>query len=652
MAVENKRLNTRILLKYDTYTNWTSKNPVLLAGEVAIATIDTGDTQKVNSVTPPQVLIKVGDGNTAYNTLPFVSGLAADVYSWAKADKKPTYSASEITGLSEYIGSHGDTNTEYQVVAAKGEDGVAIPYSYQLQSRSYTNGVWGDWTDVTNGGLIDLREIDTRLDTLETDVDTLESNLAQEVTDRGNAITTAINALDSELSVTGTKDTDGLSIEIVQTDGKLASLNASIAAETYDKYGAASGVQSNLDKEIERAEAAEQANADAIAAEKLARENAFDALDYEYSGTPAAATEGTSISYVSSVSQTDGKIAVEKTALQFKSAYNPSTNKIATEKDVTDAVADLTGAMHFKGVVDALPEDVSDYENGDVIIVSSTKKEYVFSDGAFVELGNEDLGIQAVQALDVADLNTETIKVEVGEGVTEDRSAYTFVNLGQTDGNIHATPVKIQVAMDQVTGLNEAINNGGTKDGEQDERLTALETKATTIIGDDANKSMRQVATAVATEQINNLDTEDSEVEGQYVSAVSQADGKVVVSRKAIPTISHTDSTATASDAATITVITDIDASNHTITDTRVNNVVTKVGLDAAINALDSSIEVAASTDNKHYVLTGITETDGILTGKTDIAISDLALSGDVKDLKQTSDTYVTFYCGSATEVM
>ena len=119
MAVENKRLNARILLKYDTYANWTSKNPVLLAGEVAIATISTGDTQNVNSVTPPLVLIKVGDGNTAYNTLPFVSGLAADVHGWAKAADKPSYSASEITGLSDYISSHGDTNTEYQVVAAK-----------------------------------------------------------------------------------------------------------------------------------------------------------------------------------------------------------------------------------------------------------------------------------------------------------------------------------------------------------------------------------------------------------------------------------------------------------------------------------------------------------------------------------------------------
>ena len=39
MATENKRLNTRLMLKYDTYANWTRVNPVLLQGEVAITTI-------------------------------------------------------------------------------------------------------------------------------------------------------------------------------------------------------------------------------------------------------------------------------------------------------------------------------------------------------------------------------------------------------------------------------------------------------------------------------------------------------------------------------------------------------------------------------------------------------------------------------------
>lgn len=110
-----KTLNTRILLKYDTYSNWTSKNPVLKAGEVAIATIASGSTQAVNSVTPPQVLIKVGDGTSNYNSLPFASGLAADVYSWAKQ-----------TGLS--IAKDGTGNVvsgiEWDASANNGKGGI------------------------------------------------------------------------------------------------------------------------------------------------------------------------------------------------------------------------------------------------------------------------------------------------------------------------------------------------------------------------------------------------------------------------------------------------------------------------------------------------------------------------------------------------
>lgn len=136
-----KTMNTRILLKYDTYANWTTNNPVLKAGEVAIATIATGNTQEVNSITAPQVLLKVGDGTTAYNSLKFVSGLAADVYSWAKAATKPSYTADEISGLSDYIsGEIQDTDTQYQIV--KVDD-----YNYKLQSKSLN----GSWADVTDG---------------------------------------------------------------------------------------------------------------------------------------------------------------------------------------------------------------------------------------------------------------------------------------------------------------------------------------------------------------------------------------------------------------------------------------------------------------------------------------------------------------------
>lgn len=130
-----KNLNARISLKYDTYANWTTNDPVLLVGEVAIATVPT---KKDGIEQVPAVIMKVGDGTKKYSELPFVSGLAADIYDWAKAATKPTYTADEISGLSEYIsGQIQDTNTVYQIVVD-----AENPRKFQLQSHEKGETVW------------------------------------------------------------------------------------------------------------------------------------------------------------------------------------------------------------------------------------------------------------------------------------------------------------------------------------------------------------------------------------------------------------------------------------------------------------------------------------------------------------------------------
>lgn len=133
-----KNFNARISLKYDSYANWIANDPVLLVGEVAIATIPT----KQNGIEQvPAVVMKVGDGTKKYSELQFVSGLAADIYDWAKAATKPTYSADEITGLDAYIsGQIQDTNTQYQIVVDE-----TNPRKFQLQSHE--KGVTA-WTNV------------------------------------------------------------------------------------------------------------------------------------------------------------------------------------------------------------------------------------------------------------------------------------------------------------------------------------------------------------------------------------------------------------------------------------------------------------------------------------------------------------------------
>ena len=133
-----KNFNARISLKYDSYANWIANDPVLLVGEVAIATIPT---KKDGIEQVPAVVMKVGDGTKKYSELQFVSGLAADIYDWAKAATKPSYSANEITGLDAYIsGQIQDTNTQYQIVVDE-----TNPRKFQLQSHE--KGVT-TWTNV------------------------------------------------------------------------------------------------------------------------------------------------------------------------------------------------------------------------------------------------------------------------------------------------------------------------------------------------------------------------------------------------------------------------------------------------------------------------------------------------------------------------
>ena len=172
-----KNLNVRISLKYDTYANWIANNPVLKVGEMALCTVPTQDTNGI-STELPAVLAKVGDGVSTYSALPFLSAKAADVYSWAKAANKPTYSASEITGLSDYIsGEIQDTDTQYKLVKVN-------DYNYKLQSKTLN----GTWTDVEGSAIVIPNDTDA-IEALEasiatlTGADTVEGSVAKALKD-------------------------------------------------------------------------------------------------------------------------------------------------------------------------------------------------------------------------------------------------------------------------------------------------------------------------------------------------------------------------------------------------------------------------------------------------------------------------------------
>lgn len=818
---KSNEIMTRISLKYDSYENWTSKNPVLLKGEVAIATIakPQNGEHATGFQNLPNVVMKVGDGSSHYNDLKFVSGLAADVYDWAKQANKPSYALSEIANA-----------VEYQLVAID-----ATAYKYQLQSRKA--GSSEAWAKVSD---LDLSGIDGRLAALESDLNTAKTGLKArmgaaegrlDAIDGENGrlaklesavgtdgavsgmITDAIAALDT--TKTQTAGDDGLALEIVQTDGVITKISGSIAPGTYDESGAAEGVKTALlNGEIKsNADAIKTINGndtgksmrevanDAIGALDITKDQAAGAdglalhikeengVITEFSGSIAANTydaygaakavrggddnyketvksaydradaayvladnaqtadevveaittqvktlnftgvegaqSGATIKFVDKISQANGIVSAELGELVFNSAYDANDNKAATMADVTSAVAELNGAMHFEGVYDDMPavnHDGEAFKAGDVIIVGKT--EYVFSSGKFVELGDEGAIAAALAALSQAEVGAadKTLKVKQENGkvtATEvaiqiaqsqvtglenrlnaiedefDNSVegslaktvaanaeaiktingsdagksmrtvaqeealkavdidvadiaggadYTMTKVGQTDGAIHATPVKIQIAQDQVTGLPTALTNkleASVYNTFKKDEFTPVKNSVDTLKGDasTAGSVVHSINTAVA-----NLKNADTAVDGQYVKAVTQSNGIVTVERANLPVLAITHDSNTEEPTATeVTVVKDIGHNGFTITDTHI-----KVATKAGVNAVIAALSVDKDVSSPKHVMTGIAQENGVIKTIDEVELADIAFSGNVADLKQTTNTYIVFNCGTA----
>ena len=123
-----KTLNTRFQLPYDTYTNWSTKNPKLKKGEMVQVEVPA---PKDAIVQAPSVLIKVGDGIHNFNDLAWTSGLAADIYDWAKAATKPSYNTSELTNDRGFVSST-------ETVEANLVNNLTISYSATLTPANWT----------------------------------------------------------------------------------------------------------------------------------------------------------------------------------------------------------------------------------------------------------------------------------------------------------------------------------------------------------------------------------------------------------------------------------------------------------------------------------------------------------------------------------
>lgn len=639
----NKVFQTRIQLKYDTYANWSANNPILKAGEMAIATVAAGEQSMTNL---PNIVLKVGDGTSHYNDLKFVSALAADVHEWAKASTKPVYDASEITGLQKFItdNSDFDTDTQYQLVAVSG-----ATYKYQLQSRAFANGAWGEWANV-DGQVIDFSGADTRLKSLEDTVAGLTgaSGGIQE------AITAAINGLDSTKNqVAGA---DGLALEVVQENGLITGISGSIAAGTYDAAGAAQAVKDELNPLITAAKAqADKGVADAAAAKKAA-DDASAKVDesiagLDYTAYVAGEATGSTISFVGTISETDGVISAEKRDLVFASAYNPETNKAATVADITTAVADLNGAMHYVGKKDKVPTDVSGYKAGDVIIVGI--QEYVFDGTKFDELGDEGAIGAALASLHGESNNT------AGKTVKKVTQTQGVVTVEYQDISIDGTQVQVPKAdgtegTETLNARLDAIKAGASSDvSALAERVDANAAAIETLNGGvEVTGSVEKKIDTV----VKGLNTPDVGVKGSGNGVnvtVKQAAGIVTgvtvsVDANTYDAYGAADAVlGKASDAATANTVY---GAKKAAAEAKAAADAASAKVDDSIHSLNGTVQATAvsATDGSFGVLTKVVEENGVINQEksAEITLHKVAKSGKIDDLGQTA--YIVFDCGSS----
>ena len=501
-------LNTRIRLKYDTLTNWTTANPTLLSGEVAVVAIPTSETNTVGQVTKPAIVFKVGDGETAFNDLPYTSALAADVYSWAKATTKPTYTATEvgaatladITSAIQALDStasisEGNFITGFDVVDGKvtnvtygAPEKVAIP-TYTLTSTSEGN------VTITGG------------DTNSTVAINGFSTIAGLARSAVQEITTG--------SANGTISVDG-------SDVAVKGLGSAAYTESSSYANAAMGELANTAIQPEDLGTAAYANINefATAAQGSLAASALQPADITTGTTQGAiSVDGTAVAvnglgnaaYVN----TDAFDAAG-TAAGIGSAINGVVGAMNTRLNGAEInisalqtqVNDLGNALHFVGAGNTAsrPEDG---EDGDVYLDTETNIEYVYSNGAWAEVGNPE-------HLTKAQADGYWGPINILSSSYSGTTTQTITSITANNGVITATSEAISIPSTQVTGLGDLA----TADEVTQAQVNGLGTVLAAI--------NTNIGTSVST-AINALDGVIANAAGanMALNAFSQTDGVV-----------------------------------------------------------------------------------------------------------------------------
>lgn len=358
-------IRTRIQLKYDTIANWNTSQLILKQGEVAIAEIPTETSN--SGLTPPAIGIKVGDGTSTFSQLNWIQGIAGDVYSWAKLASGGsiplTRDANSENPVNTTLLAWLQSLTDDMDSLSGGAGSISTQISNALGELDVTN-ITGFGPDKT---LQTLTETDGRIAASFQNIQIAESQVTN--------LTTDLAAKQDALSFNGTYNADTNKVATEATvSGAIEALDGVItgsaaASKTLTSFSETDGIVTATFGDIQIAESQVTNLTTDLAAKAPLASPAL-------TGTPTAptATAGT------------------------------NSTQIATTAFVHDAVAGLSGAMHFIGTTSTSLTDgattstltaastgsltkTTGFVAGDVVL--SGNKEFVWLGSAWEELGNE-----------------------------------------------------------------------------------------------------------------------------------------------------------------------------------------------------------------------------------------------------------------------
>lgn len=543
-------LFTRIKNKVDTLSAWQSYTGTLLNGEIAVVRVPTGGTytNPVTGADEPvvELLMKVGDGSTAFANLPWMSAKASDVYDWAKAATVVFNTTNdnkyhlEFRDAGNNVIAYANLEDINARLAALEEKKITVTPSDNSKPGVVQSVAQGDASheiDVTYG-LIKTVDIDDKQVTAAKIADStitvtqLANNAVETAKINDGAVTNAKlgNDISTDKINVGTSSATGtLSKKLAEVDTALANIKTNFSVDpasattdgvvqgiTYDntngKFTVSYGTVATNDI----------AN-DAVTTDKIKDANVTEAK---------LASNSVTTEKIKDANVTDAKIAagISSDKITIKDTTDTLTTKLgAIDASISGLSETLAKGIIFRGEVSTTPtgttytlKNTTTAVNavlGDMVLCG--EKEYVYvAERDWKELGDLsrvttlETWRNNLQIADIAETNKFVTKVAIA-----------------TDGTVAIE--RAQPTSENITHVaGESSTTVSAKLGDIDGQLANIYTKDEVYTQEETDNAI--------TNAISELDfndptaTDDTSNPITFIDTVSQTDGEILATKKTI----------------------------------------------------------------------------------------------------------------------